>query len=341
MNARIAVLIPCLNEEKTIDKVVKDFRCELPDAEIHVFDNASTDATARIAEEAGAIIHRENRRGKGYVVQTMFEKADADIYIMVDGDDTYPAEAVHALVEVVAAGEADMAVGSRFLCPDSSFRPLNYAGNQLFLRVINTLFGTRLTDVLSGYRVMSRSFVKELPLFVPGFEIEVEMTIKALGRGYRLQEKPARLRDRPEGSCSKLRKFRDGSRILWTIFALMSDYKPMTTFGALGASSVFLGLWTSTILGRVPFGAALTSGRLSAVLSLTLVLSGLLAIAAGMTLHIINRRLQEIDHLLRAVRKSGERAPAVPHTSPKTSAARGHDHGSKARPTTISGPQAA
>jgi glycosyltransferase involved in cell wall biosynthesis len=309
MNARIAVLIPCLNEEPTIDKVVKDFRCELPDAEIHVFDNASTDDTLRIAEEAGARVHLENRRGKGHVVQTMFETVDADIYIMVDGDDTYPAEAVHSLLRDVAAGDVDMAVGSRFLCPDSSFRPLNYAGNQFFLRIINAIFGTRLTDVLSGYRVMSRRFVKELPLFVPGFEIEVEMTIKALGRGYRLQEKPARLRDRPEGSCSKLRKFRDGCRILWTIFALVRDYKPMTTFGALGGIAVMLGLWMGMTVGKGPVITSLASGHLSALLSLGAVLSGILAITAGIMLHVINRRTQEIDHLLRAARRSQVRAP--------------------------------
>jgi glycosyltransferase involved in cell wall biosynthesis len=316
MNARIAVLIPCLNEEKTIDKVVKDFRCELPDAEIHVFDNASTDDTPRIAEDAGAIVHRENRRGKGYVVQTMFETVDADIYIMVDGDDTYPAEAVHDLLREVVAGEVDMAVGSRFLCPDSSFRPLNYAGNQLFLRIINAIFGTRLTDVLSGLRVMSRRFVKELPLFVPGFEIEVEMAIKALERGYRIGEKPARLRDRPEGSCSKLRKFRDGCRILWTIFALMRDYKPMTTFGALGGIAVLLGLWMGMMVGSGHILTALAAGHISAFLSLGLILSGMLAITAGMMLHILNRRMQEIEHLLRAARKSEERAPAG-YTLPK------------------------
>jgi glycosyltransferase involved in cell wall biosynthesis len=304
MKPRIAVLIPCLNEEKTIDKVVKDFRCELPEAEIHVFDNASTDATRRVAEEAGAMVHCENRRGKGYVVQTMFETVDADIYIMVDGDDTYPAEAVHDLLSDVAAGDIDMAVGSRFLCPDSSFRFLNHVGNQFFLRVINAIFGTRLTDVLSGYRVMSRRFVKGLPLFVTGFEVEVEMTIKALERGFRIGEKPARLRDRPAGSYSKLRKFRDGYRILWTIFALLRDYKPMTTFGTLGAIAVFLGLLLGMTVAQEYLVTSLVPRLPSAVLSVGLVLSGLLSIAAGMVLHTVNRRFQEIDHLLRVVNSS-------------------------------------
>ncbi len=300
MRAKIAVLIPCLNEEKTIDKVVKDFRYELPEAEIHVFDNASTDATRRIAEETGAIVHSEGRRGKGYVVQSMFETIEADTYIMVDGDDTYPAEAVHALLEDVVAGDADMAVGSRFLSSESSFRPLNRLGNQFFLRVINTIFGTRLTDVLSGYRVMNRRFVKGLPLFVTGFEVEVEMTIKALERGFRLCEKPACLRDRPAGSHSKIRKFRDGYRILWTIFALMRDYKPMTTFGTLGAILMLLGLVLGMTVVQEYVHTGLVLRLPSAVLAVGLVLSGMLGTAAGMVLHTINRRFQEIDHLVRA-----------------------------------------
>jgi glycosyltransferase involved in cell wall biosynthesis len=310
---RIAILVPCLNEEKTIDKVVKDFRCELPDADIHVFDNASTDATAQLAAEAGAIIHRESRRGKGYVVQSMFQTIDADIYIMVDGDDTYPAEVVHELLAEVVSGDADMVVGSRFLVPESSFRMLNRVGNQFFLRVINFLFGARLTDVLSGYRVMNRRFVQGLPLFVTGFEVEVEMTIKALERGFRIVEKPAQLRDRPKGSYSKLRKIRDGYRILWTIFALMRDYKPMTTFGSAGAGISFLGLLLGlTVIGQY-FQSGVVTRLPSAVLAVGLVLSGMLSAAAGMLLHTINRRFQELDHLVRVQRshpRSARRANA-------------------------------
>jgi glycosyltransferase involved in cell wall biosynthesis len=309
---RIALLIPCLNEEKTIDKVVKDFRYELPDAEIHVFDNASTDATAQLAAEAGAIVHRENRRGKGYVVQSMFETIDADIYIMVDGDDTYPAEAVHDLLEEVDDGNADMVVGSRFLDADSSFRMLNRMGNQFFLHAINFIFGAQLTDVLSGYRVMNRRFVKGLPLFVTGFEVEVEMTIKALERGYRLVEKPARLRDRPTGSYSKIRKFRDGYRILWTIFALMRDYKPMTTFGTAGAVVGFLGLLLGLSIVQEHFHTGAVTRLASAVLSVGLVLSGMLSTAAGLVLHTINRRFQELDHLVRVQRSSIGREPRLP-----------------------------
>ena len=208
---RIAVLIPCLNEEKTIGKVVRDFRRELPEAAIYVFDNASNDATSQQAQQAGAAVRFENRRGKGFVVQSMFQRVEADIYIMVDGDDTYPAAEVHRLIEPVIQGKCDMAVGSRLLSAESSFRLLNRLGNEFFLSVINSIFGTRLTDVLSGYRVMSRSFVKGLPLFVTGFEVEVELTIKALVRGFQIREEATALRDRPAGSHSKLRKFRDGA----------------------------------------------------------------------------------------------------------------------------------
>ncbi len=299
MSDRIAVLIPCLNEERTIDKVVKDFRSELPGAEIHVFDNASTDATRQVAEEAGAVVHVENRRGKGHVVQSMFRAIDADVYVMVDGDDTYPAEAVHELIHEVVSGAADMAVGSRFLAPDSSFRTLNRAGNRLFLHAINSIFGTRLTDVLSGYRAMNRRFVKGLPLFVTGFEVEVEMTIKALERGFCLSERPARLRDRPEGSHSKLRKFRDGYRILWTILALMRDYKPLTTFGTLGG----LVALSSLVPGIAVIEEYLRTGQVlrvpSAVLAVGLAVTGLLGVGAGLVLHTVNRRFQELDHLVR------------------------------------------
>ena len=293
------MLIPCLNEELTIDKVVRDFREQLPDAEVHVFDNASTDGTATAAEEAGAIVHHEARRGKGYVVQTMFQRVDADVYIMVDGDDTYPADAVHELIRPVRNGSADMVVGSRLLAADSSFRLLNRVGNHLFQRVINFLFGTRLTDVLSGYRAMSRSFVKGLPLFVTGFEVEVEMTIKTLERGFRLTEVPTSLRDRPKGSHSKLRKFRDGGRILWTIFALLRDYKPMTSFGVVGLTMMLLGF----IPGLIVVEEFIRTGRVShlpsAVLAVGMVLSGLLSGLTGLILHVVNRRFQEVDYLLR------------------------------------------
>jgi glycosyltransferase involved in cell wall biosynthesis len=280
---KVAVLIPCLNEEATIDKVVKDFREQLPEAEIHVFDNASTDATRHVALEAGAVVHTEPRRGKGHVVQSMFRTVEADVYVMVDGDDTYPAEHVHELIREVESGRADMAVGSRLLARESSFRTLNRLGNHFFLQTINVLFGTRLTDVLSGYRAMSRAFVKGLPLLVTGFEVEVELTIKALERGFRIAERPTPLRDRPQGSHSKLRKVRDGWRILSTIFALLRDYRPRFVFGGLGLVLLVLGL--------LPGQTGLASAALLE--------AGALALAVGFVLHGVNRRVRELECVTR------------------------------------------
>ncbi len=185
--ARIAILIPCYNEEPTITKVVRDFRAELPDADIYVFDNNSTDHTVDRAREAGAHIALERRQGKGFVVQAMFQQVDADVYVIVDGDDTYPPSEVHNLIAPVLEGKAEMVVGSRLMpSSESDFRLLNKAGNGFFLRLINSIFKVKLSDVLSGYRAFSREFVKTIPVFGGGFETEVELTVKALARGYRI-----------------------------------------------------------------------------------------------------------------------------------------------------------
>lgn len=203
--APIAVLIPCYNEELTIADVVTQFRLQLPEASIYVFDNKSSDRTAARAEEAGAILLRESRQGKGYVVQSMFRRIDADVFVMVDGDETYPSAAVHRLIAPILAAEADMVVGSR-LHPESQsrFRELNRLGNRLFLAVVNRLFGVRLTDTLSGFWAFNRSFVKGIPLFGGGFEIETELTIKGIERGFRIVEIPIDLGERPAGSFSKI-----------------------------------------------------------------------------------------------------------------------------------------
>src|SRR2546421_6489910 len=197
---RIAILIPCYNEEITIADVVRQFREQLPEAAIYVFDNNSSDRTVEEARAAGAIVQRERRQGKGYVVQAMFHQVEADIYIMVDGDRTYPAADVHRLIAPILSGDADMVVGSR-LHHDarSQFRLLNRFGNRLFQMVLNWLFHVRLTDILSGYRAFSQRFVKDIPLFYGGFEVETELTIKALERRHRIVEVPVNLGQRPEG----------------------------------------------------------------------------------------------------------------------------------------------
>lgn len=295
-----AVLIPCLNEAQSIAKVVQDFREQLPEAQVYVFDNGSTDETAAIAAAAGARVLAEARRGKGRVVQAMFAQVDADVYVMVDGDDTYPAAAVRSLMAPVISGAADMSIGSRIDArTNRGLRPLNYAGNLFFQWLINFIFGTRLTDILSGYRCMNRRLVKSLPLFVTGFEIEAELTIKSLERGYRLSEVPVTLRDRGEGSRSKIRIVRDGLRILGTIFALFRDYKPLTFFGSAGLVMILLAVIPGlrAIIGFLETG--LVEHFPSAILAVGMVLTGLLFITVGLILHTLNRRFQELEHLMR------------------------------------------
>ncbi len=299
-NLKVAILIPCLNEEMAIAEVVRAFRAELPTAEIIVVDNASIDRTADVAAEAGATVIFESRRGKGYVVQSMFERVEADVYVMVDGDNTYPADKVLALIEPILAAEADMAIGSRILSESrSGFKPVNWMGNIFFQNVINFIFSTRLTDILSGYRAMNRKLVKSLPLFMPGFEIEAEITIKSLERGFRLKEIPIELKPRQSGSFSKIRVLRDGFRILGTIFALFRDYKPLTFFGSAGLTFIGMGIVPGL---RAIFGFWETGQVLyfpSAILAVGLVLTGLVAIAVGLILHTVNRRFREMEHFIR------------------------------------------
>lgn len=296
----IAILIPCYNEELTIAKVVRDFRSQLPDADIYVFDNNSTDRTADRAAEAGAYVAHERRQGKGFVVQSMFSQVEADVYVIVDGDDTYPAEAVHKLMEPVLLGLAEMVVGSRLMpSSGSEFRPLNKFGNGVFLRVINSIFKVKLSDVLSGYRAFSREFVKSIPVFGGGFEAEVELTVKALARGYRITEIPVRLTPRPEGSFSKIRIVQDGFVILNSILSLVRDYKPLTFFGAVGLFLIVLGFIPGIVVIVEFIRTGLVPKLPSAVLAVGLVLSGMLSLVVGLVLHTITRRFQELEHQLR------------------------------------------
>ena len=303
---KIAVLIPCYNEELTIAKVVRDFRAQIPDADIYVFDNNSTDRTVECAQEAGAYIGHERRQGKGFVVQSMFSQVEADIYVMVDGDDTYPADEVHKLIEPVILGKAEMVVGSRLMpSSESEFRPLNKFGNGLFLQAINFIFKVKLTDVLSGYRAFSREFVKSIPIFGGGFETEVELTVKALARGYRISEVPVRLTPRPEGSFSKIRIVQDGFVILNSILSLVRDYKPLTFFGAAGMIFIGLGLIPGVVVIVEFIKTGLVPKLPSAVLAVGLVLSGMLLLVVGLVLHTITRRFQELEHQLRLREKVG------------------------------------
>jgi hypothetical protein len=300
---RVAILIPCYNEAATIGTVVRRFRELLPGASVYVFDNHSSDGTAQVARAAGASVIDEPRRGKGHVVQSMFRKVDADIYVMVDGDDTYPAEVVETLIAPVRAGQADMVIGSRLHAASRSrFRPLNRLGNGLFRTLLGLIFGVRLTDLLSGYRSFSRRLVRTVPLFGGGFETEAEMTIKALHRGFRIVEVPVDLGPRPAGSHSKIRLVHDGVVILTTILALARDYKPLTFFGGLGLAMVLAGLAPGLWLASHWAPEKLPLLLLSAVLLLAGVFTGL----AGLVLHTVARHFQELDLHLQTVSEERE-----------------------------------
>jgi glycosyltransferase involved in cell wall biosynthesis len=296
---RVAVLVPCFNEVATVAAVVRDFKAALPGAEVFVFDNNSSDATASEAAAAGATVVREPRQGKGFVVQSMFRTVDADLYVMVDGDGTYPAEAAPMLIEPAIRGEADMVVGSRLVAGTrSEFHPLNRFGNKLLRALLNLAFRVRLTDVLSGYRVFSRRLVRALPLAGGGFEVEVELTIKALQRGFAIREAPVNLRRRPAGSDSKIRIVRDGLAIGWTILSLFRDYKPLTFFGGLGLVLVLGGAAPG---GMLLLDVARTGAQ--PPLALAVISAGLLAAGAaltlvGLVLHAIARRFQELEVML-------------------------------------------
>ena len=293
---RIAVLIPCLDEALTIAKVVDDFRGELPDADVWVIDNGSTDRTAEIAAVHGACVLTESRRGKGFAMRAAFRRIDADVYVMVDGDDTYPAEAVHALLEPILAGHADMAVGSRTMQGSlSDFRRLNRLANAFYPFVIRLLVHVRLTDVLSGLRAMTREFVEGVPIAAQGFEIEVELTLKAAERHFRIVEVPIHLRPRPEGSFSKVSRVGDGSRVLWTIVLLFRDYRPMAFFGGLGLLLMVLGLIPGIVVIAEFIETGLVPRLPSAVLAVALEFTGMLSIVVGLLLSAITRRFAELE----------------------------------------------
>lgn len=303
-----AVLIPCYNEGATINAVVRAFRAELPDAVVYVYDNNSSDVTAEEARRAGAVVRTERRQGKGHVVRSMFSQVDADVYVMVDGDETYPADRVGDLVRPIVEDEADMVIGSRLHSEsDSHFRLLNRIGNRLYRLILNTIFSVRITDLLSGYRAFSRRVVKSLPVLSRGFEIETELTVKCLERGYRIAEVPVSLAPRPKGSHSKIKIVRDGVLILNTLFALFRDYRPLTAFGSVGLALVLVGLIPGTVVVREYLATGYILRVPSAILAVGFVLSGVVAAFAGLILHTIARRFQEVEYQLQALLDRAQR----------------------------------
>ena len=296
--SRIAVLIPCFNEAHSIVKVVQDFKAAVPQASIYIYDNNSTDATARLAGDAGAIVAIEPRQGKGNVIRRMFADVEADIYILVDGDDTYPAESAPALIEELLEKQLDMVVGIRLSEYGESAFPMGHRyGNALITGFVGLLFGRSFTDMLSGYRVFSRRFVKSFPALSSGFETETELTIHALELRMPIAEVQTAYGARPEGSESKLRTFRDGFRIVGTIAKLFKEERPLIFF-----SIIFLFLFMfSMILGYPIVSGFLENGLVprlpTAVLATGIMLIAFLSLTCGLILDTVTRGRRELKRL--------------------------------------------
>ncbi len=284
----IAVLIPCYNESRTIAKVVADYKAALPQADIYVYDNNSTDHTDQLAAKAGAIVRYEYRQGKGNVIRSMFRDLEADCYLMLDGDDTYPADKAAAMCELVLQGQADMVIGDRL---SSTYfvenkRRFHNFGNVLVRRCINIFWHPKekIEDVMTGYRAFSPLFVKSFPILSQGFEIETEMTIHALDKNLLLKNVPIQYRDRPEGSSSKLNTYTDGFKVLLTIFNLFRDYQPLKFFGWVAGFFFLVGL----ILFVPVFAEYLHTGLVprmpTLVVSAVLMLAAFLAVVCGLIL---------------------------------------------------------
>ena len=296
--ARIAVLIPCFNEAVAIGGVVTAFRQALPDAAVYVYDNNSSDGTAAVARAAGARIGRETLQGKGHVVRRMFADVEADIYVLADGDGTYDAASAPALIEELCDASLDMVTATRVEQAQAAYRPGHRFGNAMLTGLVSHLFGAQLGDMLSGYRVFSRRFVKSFPALSSGFETETELTVHALQLGMPVGEMPCPYRERQEGSVSKLRSVRDGMRILRLIFMLVKDERPIPFF-----SSAALGLFVLGLLFGIPIVLEfLRSGLVprlpTAIVSACLVMLSFLSIACGLILDSVARGRREIKRLL-------------------------------------------
>jgi glycosyltransferase involved in cell wall biosynthesis len=297
LNPTVAVLVPCLNEAKSIRKVVTDFQAQLPEATIFVYDNNSTDGTVEEARAAGAVVRVEPLRGKGNVVRRMFADIEADVFVLVDGDDTYDAASAPALVDLLLGHSLDMATAIRESSIKEAYRPGHRFGNVLLTRLVAAFFGNRLTDLLSGYRVFSKRFVKSFPALATGFEIETELSVHALQLRMPIGEMPTAYKERPQGSTSKLNTYRDGLRILNTIAFLVKEERPLMFFsivaGLLGVSALALGIpvviefMHTGLVPRLP----------TALLAAALATSSFLSIACGLILDTVSRGRAEAKRL--------------------------------------------
>ena len=289
---KIAVLIPCYNESATIAKVVQDYRAALPDAAIYVYDNNSTDGTDEIARAAGAVVRYERRQGKGNVIRTMFREIDAECYLMIDGDDTYPAEDARAMADGVLRDGYDMVIGDRLSSTyfTENKRPFHNFGNSLVRSTINKLFHTEIKDIMTGYRAFSYQFVKTFPVLSKGFEIETEMSIHAIDKNMFVENVVIDYRDRPEGSVSKLNTYSDGIKVIGTIVRLFQTYRPLAFFGTVAAILMvlaigfFIPVWiTYADTGMVPnFPTLIVCGFVA--------LASILSFFAGLSLQTMYRK---------------------------------------------------
>lgn len=291
-NKGIAVLIPCYNESKTIEKVVKDYKKVLPDATIYVYDNNSTDGTDEIAKKAGAEVRYEYRQGKGNVIRTMFREIDADCYLMIDGDDTYPAENAKEMCDLVLNGKADMVIGDRLSSTyfKENKRPFHNFGNRIVRWLINFLFENNVKDIMTGYRAFSYEFVKGFPVLSKGFEIETEMTIHAVDKNFKLVEIPVNYRDRPEGSVSKLNTYSDGLKVLKTIATLFKEYKPAMFFNIWAILFILIGILIGLPAYIGYFETGLVEKFPSLIVSCFAIMMALLFWVTGIILHVIVKK---------------------------------------------------
>lgn len=302
---KIAVLIPCYNESKTIEKVVKDFKAALPEAVIYVYDNNSSDGTDEIARNAGAVVRYEFRQGKGNVIRRMFREIDAECYIMTDGDDTYPAECAPEMVDMVLNRKTDMVVGDRLSSTyfTENKRPFHNFGNSLVRKSINTLFDTDIKDMMTGYRAFSYQFVKSFPVLSKGFEIETEMSIHAADKNMFVENSVITYRDRPEGSESKLNTYSDGIKVIRTIVRLFRTYRPMPFFGIISAILAVIAVAFFIPVLKVYYQTGLVPNFPTLIVCGFVVIAALLALFAGIVLQTIcqknkqdfEMRLQQID----------------------------------------------
>lgn len=296
---KVVVLIPCYNESKTIKKVVKDYKKALPSADIYVYDNNSTDNTDEIAKNAGAIVKYEYKQGKGNVIRSMFRDIDADCYLMIDGDDTYPADSAKEMCDLILEGKADMVIGDRLSSTyfQENKRPFHNLGNKTVRYLINKIFKNNVHDIMTGYRAFSYDFVKGFPVLSKGFEIETEMTIHAVDKNYKLVEIPVQYRDRPEGSVSKLNTVSDGIKVLKTIGTLFKEYRPSLFFNLFAIIILALGvaIGLPAYIGYFKTGLVLKFPSL--IVSCFLLMVSILLWVTGIILEVINKKHKQLYEL--------------------------------------------